>query len=229
MSAMLRLLGIGPRSFSAQQKLKLPAANAFIDLALTGNGPRGSVCVESITERGMSVTLLPGTKVGSTGVFSYQNAHGKFRFSSKCLAFRGTHAVFAVPERIETLQVFGGAQKRAAVRLDATVPAQWRYAPGGKGAGEYVRASLTDISRSGASLIVDREVKKGTYVETRFSVSTSASPLVLLGEVMRTANIEATKKISLGLRFNGLKPEEDRAIMEFINKRQAERRSRGLA
>ncbi len=72
-------------------------------------------------------------------------------------------------------------------------------------------------------------MKKGTYVETRFSVSTSASPLVLLGEVMRTANIEATKKISLGLRFNGVKPEEDRAIMEFINKRQAERRSRGLA
>jgi hypothetical protein len=229
MSAMLRLLGIGPRLLSAQQKLKLPAANAFVDLALTGNGPRGSVCVEAMTERGLSVTLLPGTKAGSTGVFSYQNAHGKFRFSSKCLAVRGTHAVFAVPERIETLQVFGGAQKRAAVRLDATVPSQWRYAPGGKGAGEYVRASLTDISRSGASLIVDREVKKGTYVETRFSVSTSASPLVLLGEVMRTANIEATKKISLGLRFHGLKPEEDRAIMEFINKRQAERRSRGLA
>jgi len=229
MSAMLRLLGIGPRSFSAQQKLKLPAVNAFIDLALTGNGPRGSVCVESMTERGMSVTLLPGTKPGSTGVFSYQNDHGKFRFSTKCLAVRGAHAVFAVPERIETLQVFGGAQKRAAVRLDATVPAQWRYAPGGKGSGDYVRASLTDISRSGASLIVDREVKKGTYVETRFTVSTSASPLVLLGEVMRTANIEATKKVSLGLRFHGLKPEEDRAIMEFINKRQAERRNRGLA
>jgi hypothetical protein len=228
-SAVLRLLGIGPRLLSAQQKLKLPAENAFVDLALTGGGPRGSVCVEAMTERGLNVTRLPGTKAGSTGVFTYQNSVGRFRFSTKCLAVHQTHAVFAVPVRIETLQVFGGAQKRASVRLDATVPSQWRYAPGGKGSGEYVRASLTDISRSGASLIVDREVKKGTYVETRFSVSTSASPLVLLGEVMRTANIEATKKISLGLRFHGLKPEEDRAIMEFINKRQVERRNRGLA
>jgi hypothetical protein len=33
----------------------------------------------------------------------------------------------------------------------------------------------------------------------------------------------------LGLRFHGVKPEEDRAIMEFINKRQADRRNRGLA
>jgi hypothetical protein len=226
---MLRLLGIGPKALSAQQKLKLPVANAFVDLAITSGGPRGSVCVESVNDRGVSVTMLAGTKLGQTGVFSYQNAHGKFRFGAKCVALRGTHAVFTVPDRIETLQLFSGAQKRAAVRLDATVPAQWRYAPGGKGSGEYVRASLTDISRSGASLIVDREVKRGTYVETRFSVSTAGSPLVLLGEVMRTAAIEATKKISLGLRFHGLKPEEDRAIMEFINKRQAERRSRGLA
>jgi PilZ domain-containing protein len=227
--SVLRLLGIGPRSLSAQQKLKLPGANAFVDLALTGGGPRGSVCVESVNERGLSVGLLAGAKPGSIGVFAYQNANGKFRFSAKCVAVRGTQAVFAIPDRIETLQLFSGVQQRAAVRLDATVPAQWRYAPGGKGSGDYVRASLTDISRSGASLIVDREVKKGTYVEVRFSVSTAASPLVLLGEVMRTSNIEATKKISLGLRFHGLKPEEDRAIMEFINKRQAERRSRGLA
>jgi hypothetical protein len=46
---------------------------------------------------------------------------------------------------------------------------------------------------------------------------------------MRTSKIEASGKISLGLRFHGLKADEDRAIMEFINKRQAERRSRGLA
>lgn len=226
---MLRMLGLGPRPLSAQQKLKLPVVNTFVDVAIAGGGPRGSVCVDAVTERGLTVTVSDGVAAGQTGVFSYQNPHGKFRFSSKCLAVRGTQAVFAIPTRIETLQVFTGAKQRAAVRLDATVPAQWRYAPGGKGSGEYVRASLTDISRSGASLIVDREVKKGTFVEARFSVSTSASPLVLLAEVMRTANIEATKKISLGLRFHGLKPEEDRAIMEFINKRQAERRNRGLA
>jgi c-di-GMP-binding flagellar brake protein YcgR len=46
---------------------------------------------------------------------------------------------------------------------------------------------------------------------------------------MRSEAIESTKKTSLGLRFQGVKPDEDRAIMEYINRRQAERRNRGLA
>jgi hypothetical protein len=225
----MRMLGFGPKPASAQLKLKLPQLNSFVDLTITGGGPRGSVCVETLTERSMGVGALPGTKPGGTGVFSYSNAVGRFRFSAKCVELRGGNAFFAIPERIETLQVFSGASQRTAVRIDATVPAQWRFAPSGKGSGDYVRGSLTDISRSGASLIVDREVKKGTYVETRFSVSTSSSPLVLLGEVMRSSAIESSKRLSLGLRFHGVKPEEDRAIMEFINKRQAERRNRGLA
>ncbi|ERR1700733_6061485 len=226
---MLRLLGFGPKPLSQQLKLKLPQPNTFVDVVITGGGPRGSVCVESVNDRSVSVSALAGTETGRTGVFSYSNTVGKFRFSSKCVALRGRTAVFAIPARIETLQVFSGAHQRAAVRLDATVPVQWRFAPGGKGSGDYARASLTDISRSGASLIVDREVKKGTYVETRFAVSTAATPLVLLGEVMRSSALESSKKVSLGLRFHGVKPEEDRAIMEFINKRQAERRNRGLA
>ena len=226
---MLRMLGIGPKPLSPQMKLKLPQENSFVDLAITGGGPRGSVCVEAVTDRNLSVSALAGTESGRTGVFSYSNEVGKFRFSSKCVTLRGRTAVFAIPQQIETLQVFAGAHQRAAVRLDATVPAQWRFAPGGRGSGDYARASLTDISRSGASLIVDREVKKGTFVETRFAVSTAVAPLVLLGEVMRSSAIESSKKVSLGLRFHGVKPEEDRAIMEFINKRQADRRNRGLA
>jgi PilZ domain len=226
---MLRsIIGLGNKSKLAKLKAKLPVVNTFVDVAIIGGGPHGSVCLEVLNDDTLNVTLVDGLKVGQTGVFTYQNPNGRFRFAAKCVALLGQYAVFATPDSIETLQLFEGTQKRASVRLDATVPAQWRYAPGGKGSGEYVRGSLTDISRSGASLIVDREVKKGTYVETRFLVSTSPTPLVLLGEVMRTTDIVATKKVSLGLRFLGIKPEEDRVIMEFINKRQAERRSRGL-
>jgi c-di-GMP-binding flagellar brake protein YcgR len=72
-------------------------------------------------------------------------------------------------------------------------------------------------------------VKKSTQVEVKFAISTIATPLVLVAEVMRSEPIESTKKSSLGLRFQGVKPDEDRAIMEYINKRQAERRNRGLA
>ncbi len=226
---MLRMLGFGPKPIRPQLKLKLPAVNSFVDVVMIGHGPRGSVCVEALNERSFVVGALAEMRVGGTGVFSYDNAAGRFRFSSKCVAVRGATAVFALPERVETLQAFTEAKQRAAVRLDATVPAQWRFAPGGRGSGDYVRASLTDISRSGASLIVDRDVKKGSFVEVRFAVSTAATPLVLLGEVMRNSPLESSKKISLGLRFHGMKAEEDRAIMEFINKRQAERRNRGLA
>ena len=225
---MLALFGLGRKPVAGQLKSKLPAVNSFVALAMTAGGPRGSVCVETIGVRSLTVSALPGVKTGGTGVFSYENAHGRFRFSSRCVDVRSA-AVFALPERIETLQMFSGAQARTAVRLDATVPAQWRFAPSGRGSGDFVRASLTDISRSGASLIVDRDVKKGTFVETRFAISTVATPLVLLGEVMRSEAIESTKKTSLGLRFQGVKPDEDRAIMEYINRRQAERRNRGLA
>lgn len=225
---MLGLFGLGRKPVSGQHKGKLPAVNSFVALAMTAGGPRGSVCIETIGERSLTVSALPGVKTGVTGVFSYENAQGRFRFSSRCLGVRSA-AVFALPERIDTLQTFSGAQARTAVRLDATVPAQWRFAPSGRGSGDFVRASLTDISRSGASLIVDRDVKKGTFVETRFAISTVATPLVLLGEVMRSEAIESTKKTSLGLRFVGVKPDEDRAIMEYINRRQAERRNRGLA
>ncbi len=226
---MLRLLGLGPKPMPQQLKLKLPQLNSFVQLVMTGGGPRGSVCVEAVNDRSLTVSALPGMKAGGKGVFSYQNTVGRFRFSSKCVALRGPASVFAIPERVDALEMFSGAAQRAAVRLDATVPAQWRFAPGGRGSGDYVRSSVTDVSRSGASLIVEREVKPGTYVEVRFAVGTAVAPLVLLGEVMRSSSIELSKRVSLGLRFHGVKAEEDRAIMEFINKRQADRRHRGLA
>lgn len=225
---MLSLFGLGRKTVSKELKAKLPVLNSFIALAVPGGGPRGSVSVETIGEQNLSVSTLPGLKAGATGIFSYENSHGRYRFSARCLDVRGA-AVFALPVRVETLQTFAGTSARTAVRLDATVPAQWRFAPGGKGSGEYVRASLTDISRSGASLIVDRDVRIGTQVETRFSISTHAAPIVLLGEVMRSEAIESTKKTSLGLKFQSVTPDEDRAIMEFINRRHAERRNRGLA
>lgn len=226
---MLRILGLGSKGVPESLRAKLPQLHGSTELVITGGGARGSVVFESLGEKTFTVDALPGLRPGQTGIFSYHNAAGQFRFSAKCTEIKGHEAVFALPERIETIKLFPEAHKRAAVRLDATVPGQWRYAPGGKGMGDWARGSISDISRTGASLIVDREVRTGTYVEIRFAVSSTTAPFVLLGEVMRASKIEASGKVLLGLRFHGLKPEEDRAIMEFINKRQAERRSRGLA
>ncbi len=226
---MLQLLGFGRKHAPPQLKLKLPQVNSFVDVMVTNGGPRGSVCVESYGDRTLTVGGLGGVQSGDVAVFSYTNPVGRFRFSARCVAMRERAAVFAIPDRVETLQVFSGASQRTAVRIEATLPAQWRPATGGKGAGDYMRGSVTDLSRSGASLTIDREVKKGAYIEARFAVSTASSPLVLLGEVMRLNGVESTKRYSIGVRFHGIKPEDDRAILDFINKRQAERRSRGLA
>ena len=40
---MLGILGLRPRTLSDQLKLKLPQLNSFVELTMTGNGPRGSV------------------------------------------------------------------------------------------------------------------------------------------------------------------------------------------
>ena len=60
------------------------------------------------------------------------------------------------------------------------------------------------------------------------SLNTTA-PMSFLGEVKRVQKIPASGKVSHGLMFHGIRPDEDKTIMEYINKRQAERRSRGLA
>jgi hypothetical protein len=225
----LRALGFGPKPLAAEVREKLPQPGAFVDVVVAGGRGKSSVAFEELGQKTFVVRAMPGLRAGHNAVFSYFNDNGKFRFSARCIAVGGGQATFALPERIETLESFTGAQQRGAVRLDATIPVHWRHAPAGKGEGDFTRGSITDISRTGASLIVDRELRRGAYVEVKMQLTSSAAPLVLLGEVMRVAKIETSGKVSLGLRFNGVTPDEDRAIMEFINKRQAERRSRGLA
>jgi c-di-GMP-binding flagellar brake protein YcgR len=123
----------------------------------------------------------------------------------------------------------GGAQKRQSVRLDALVNGHWRLAPGGKGSGEFSRATIRDISRGGCSLIIDVPLKFGTMVEAKFPLVTGAPPVTMLGEVMRHEEIKSSGKHSHGLRFHGVRPEEDQAIIEFINRKQTDLRNRGLA
>jgi hypothetical protein len=46
---------------------------------------------------------------------------------------------------------------------------------------------------------------------------------------MRVEQIPTSGRFSHGMRFHGLTAEEDYAILDFINRRQAELRNRGLA
>lgn len=210
---------------------KLPAVHAFVDVVVGGR-PARSVSVESVDARSVVTREVLG-RSGEPAVFVYSNAHGKYRFATRILRAKDGETAFEAPKRVDTVGSStgggGGAQKRASVRLDAIVPGQWRFAPQGKGTGDFVRANIRDISRGGCSLIVDRHIKGGTTLEVRLQLHADRPVLVALGEVMRTEPIAASGRYSHGLRFHGLTPEEDRSILDFINRKQSELRSRGLA
>ncbi len=205
---------------------KLPQVNTFIDAIVAGR-PSRSVTVESVGGKGI-VTRDALGRPGETAVLLYTTAAGRYRAASKILSTNGSSTLFEMPRRVALVGAATGAQKRQSVRLDALVIGGWRFAPAGKGTGEFVRATIRDISRGGCSLITDRAMKHGTMVEVKMDLNVG-TPLMLLGEVMRHEEIKTSGKQSHGLRFHGLRPEEDQAIVEFINRKQTDLRNRGLA
>ncbi len=204
---------------------RLPALHSFVEVTVSGRGLR-SVSVEEAGPARLGVGDIVGRK-GERGVFVYQTASGKFRFASTIVEARDGMTFFEIPARIESLG--GGAQKRSSVRLDTLLTGHWRMAPGGKGVGEFIKGSIRDISRGGCSLIIDRQCKVGQMMEVQVSLSADSPPFVMLGEVMRVEQIPTSGKFSHGLRFHGLTAAEDRAILDYINRRTAELRNRGLA
>lgn len=204
---------------------QLPALHSFVDVAISGR-PARSVSVEEITPKEIIVGDVLG-RAGERGAFIYQTAMGRFRFGAAILAVKDGMTHFQMPARVESLG--GGMQKRASVRMDVLVSGSWRLAPDRQGTGDFMRASIRDISRGGCSLIIDRQCKTGQLLEVRLNLRADAVPLNVIGEVMRVEQIPTSGKFSHGLRFSGVTPAEDRAILEFINRKQADLRNRGLA
>ena len=227
---MLKSLFGGGRSIPPS---KLPTLHAFVDVVVAGRSAR-SVSVDAVGPKGIVIRGIIGRQ-GESAVIIYDTAHGRYRCSSRITGANGDRTTLAMPDRVSPASAGGGggggggAQKRQTVRLDALVPGGWRFAPGGKGTGEFVKANIRDISRGGCSLILDRELKRSSTVEVQLRLREGAPALVLLGEVMRQEHIPSSNRYSHGLRFHGIRPEEDHAIVDFINRRQSELRSRGLA
>lgn len=206
---------------------KLPQVNSFVDVVVGGRAAR-SVSVEACTSKGLVTKEVLG-RPGEPATVIYTTDAGRFRFSTKIVAASSASTQFDFPKRVDLLGAAKGAQKRSSVRLDALVTGSWRFAPGGKGTGEFQRATVRDISRGGCALNADRPLKLGTMVEVKLQLKEQSPPIVLLAEVMRHQEIKTSGKHSHGVRFHGVRPEEDHAIIEFINRKQAELRSRGLA
>lgn len=205
---------------------KLPQVRANVDVIVAGR-PARQVTVEAVSAKGIVTSSVVG-RAGETAVILYTAAAGRFRAETKIAGTSATSTQFEPPKRVSLIGAATGAQKRQSVRLDALVNGFWRFAPQGKGTGGFVRCTIRDISRSGCALLADRPLKLHTQVEVQFALRDDSN-LTLLAEVMRHEQIAASGKHSHGLRFHGVRPDEDQAIVEFINRKQAELRSRGLA
>jgi len=207
---------------------KLPMLNSFIDV-MVGGRPARQVTVESVSAKGIVTKEVLG-KVGESAVLVYQAKTGRYRAQTKISTVTSASTQFDAPKKVSLIGTApSGAGKRQSVRLDAIVSGSWRFAPSGVGKGEFVKATIRDVSRGGCSLIIDRELKHGTQVEVQMQLKDGMEPLTMLGEVMRHEQIKSSGKHSHGLRFHGIRPGEDQAIVEFINRKQSELRSRGLA
>ena len=148
---------------------KLPSIHSFVEVAVR-NGPNGSVCFEKTGPTTFVTSALPGMLPGQRASFNYQTTDGKYRFSAAVKAVDARQATFELPLKIETVQKFGGSQKRTTVRIDTTVAMQWRYSSAGRIQTEWHKGVLSDISRTGSSLASDREIKIGTVIELRMSL-----------------------------------------------------------
>ena len=222
---MFKLFRTNGSKKSTTQEEKLPVLHSFVDVTVAGRKSR-SVPVEEVSAKEVVVGDVIG-RAGERASLVYENPAGRFRFGAPITGVRDGMTIFEVPARIET--VGGGAQKRSSVRMDVLVSGHWRFAPGGIGVGEFLKGNVRDISRGGCALIMDRQCKVGQMLEVKMQLRANVAPLTVLGEIMRVEQVPTSGKFSHGLRFHGLRPEEDHAILDFINHRLAELRSRGLA
>ncbi|MGZ6103871.1 MAG: flagellar brake protein [Vulcanimicrobiaceae bacterium] len=220
---MNKLFGGGSKKLDPQ---KLPALHSFVDVTVMGR-PLQSVSVEHVGPKEIVLGDVLG-HAGESAVIVYQNDVGRFRGSARIVGSKDGTTRLELSEGIEAV-AGGGAQKRSSMRLDTLVQGYWRFAPGGKGVGEFMKGSVRDISSGGCALIANRQFKMNQMLEIKLHLRSDAEPLKVLGEVVRTAPIPTSGRFSHGLRFQGLRPEEEHAIFEFINRKQTELRSRGLA
>jgi hypothetical protein len=214
------------RSAHADLRDKLPLVHSFVEVAVKGRVGRSSVCVDELTRTELTVRRIDGLAPGDEADFVYSTGRGKYRFHTSCTNVNDVAVTFALPATIKTIESY--AERRSSARVPWIIPVQWRYAPGGEGYGEFLSASMMDLSRGGASLVVGRELKPGAQVEVRFTVKSRSEPLVEIGQVVRAARIETSNRNAAGIRFLEVGRENERILTEFVSERQALRRERGV-
>ena len=206
---------------------KLPALHAFVDVAVTGRAMR-SVSVEDVAAKTIVVARCAGRARANAAPSCIKTRGASFRFSTNIVHVKERHDAFS---RAATHRSRSAGHVKSAPACGSTCscPAPGAMRPAARARASYIKGSIRDISRGGCALIVDRQCKAGSWLEVRMNSEVArAARCCVLGEVVRIEQIPTSGKFSHGLRFQGSTPEEDRAILEFITRKQTELRNRWL-
>jgi hypothetical protein len=227
--SIARAFGFGNRSrrnASPDARGKLPEVNSFVEISIGGSSARESLPVNEISATHIVTRLGAGMVVGAVADFLYITSQGRFRMLTVCSQTDAEQAFFDLPTDIKTIEAF--AQRRSDVRVPCVIPVQWRYAPGGRGNGNYLPGSMKDLSRGGTSLVVGAALKVGAQVEARFTLKTKGAPVVQVCEVVRATKIELSDKNMFGARFVEIDVDDADMLDTFVHERQTQRRNRGI-
>jgi c-di-GMP-binding flagellar brake protein YcgR len=229
MNPILRILGLNRKAETtvrSEQHGKLPEINSFVDVAVGAGLDRESVPVNNVTRHAIVLRHLEGLEPGTAADLLYINASGKYRFRTVCSAVVGNEAYLELPGSIKTIEQFSA--RRMAERIQWVTQVQWRYAPDAKGFGDFLPASMMDVSRGGASLVVRRDLKVGSQVEVRFVLNSKNQPFVEICEVVRAAKVERSDKYAVGIRFLAIDLQDERILNASLEERRSTRRQRGV-
>jgi hypothetical protein len=209
-------------------RAKMPKENTPVTISRAG-GPTVSGSIANLDAKTFTIRTQLKGQAGATYFVNYQSMSGKHRFGARCVEASANSLVLGYPAKIDTVEESSQANSgRQSVRLDMALRCEWRSIKDGKPETPFTRGTLVDISRTGASMVLDFELASGTLVELRVTFNSQSAPLILAGEVRRVSAAEQAKRLVHGIQFHTLAPEQEKAIVAYIHHRQAERRHRGL-
>ncbi len=204
----------------------LPLTHAFVNFTVRGNGPQGRLCFEGASLKTFRTTKIAGMTPGQEGVFTYENPIGKFSFTARLVSMADDQAIFNLPTDIKTISRTAAGDRRVEPRVDTTVNGEWRFKPAGKIATSWNKVTISDLSRTSASMTAEREFKAHDVLEIRM-VLEGTQALTIDASPVRSDKTGSKYRVSL--TFKHTHDESSHAITRFINKRMTELRHRGLS
>jgi hypothetical protein len=182
----------------------LPLANDFVNVIVPGMRTQ-SVPVEDINSETLVIRRMAGIVLGTAAIFDFRNGYGHFRFTAHCRETNANYTIVAVPAEIREIERFGESPNR----LATLVKVRWRYAPDGKGNGNFINDTMIGLNLEGGSLLFVRDLRPGTLIEVEIQLEGSET-------CTRIAKIRKMEKVQIESGTFKKKAAKFRGELEFV-------------